>query len=139
MLSVLKTVFWHVSLGEKFLTFWRIILPSSPWRWRHYHHSKCWELFTQQHIVTIQMTWILNNTIFRMLNLTLLPVQTHNCFLHVCIIWAWTLSVNKVLNSWIFEVVYIAFWIHSITGLWNTVFKNANKEMFLLAWYLRHK
>jgi len=64
-----------VSLGVKFLTFWRIILPSWPWRWKYYYSSKRWELFTQQHIVTTQMTWILSSTIFRTLNLTLLPVQ----------------------------------------------------------------
>lgn len=75
LLSVLKMVFWHVSLGEKFLTFLRILVPSSPCRWWHYYSSKCWELCTQQNIIATQMTWILSNTIFRTLNLTLLPVQ----------------------------------------------------------------
>jgi len=110
LLSVLKTFFWHVSLGEKFLTFWRIIIPFWPWRWRHYHFSKRWELFTQQHIVTTQMTWILSNTIFRMLNL---PVQ----FIVATPQWMFTVfAINSV-----FTANEILYYLHEVCDITNAI------------------
>jgi len=54
---------WHCVVGWVDLIFRSIVIPSSslsnspwrmtasPWGWRHYDHSRCWELLTQQHSI----------------------------------------------------------------------------------------
>jgi len=47
----MKVECYTVLLGEQFMTYQRIKVPSATWtslpgRWRHYNPSKCWELLT---------------------------------------------------------------------------------------------
>ena len=60
-----RLFFWDVTLviGQEFPDFLKIIMCSSswtawPWSWRHYGHSKHWEILAQWHSITSLKAWI---------------------------------------------------------------------------------
>jgi len=35
-----------------------LFLSAWPWRWTHYDPLKCWYLFTKQHSIIFQKSWV---------------------------------------------------------------------------------